>query len=333
MTTMAFYNNPTIRKIAEKPKWTISTGDKVPLDMFEFQTKHVVRGAAFEIEGSTMTLEQVDGIFARQGVPSNHTFYLDVMDDELVVLDVEPNCPDEIKRRLLKLPYLYGETSMSGNGLHLVFPKPKNFHDFEAASKKLALKGENKYYEILLLHWVTFTGNPIEPITAPNVNDQTTFEAFYEKLAAVQTSTSNTETPFDMGDIALEDIPHSDKLLELLVHANPFNNTPAHYDNDMSRWELAWVRFKYEKMLIAMHVHAINPEQHVYTLQERAALLHETCAQALPHRPKHDTYRTSQFNDWYEQLVHRVISSNTRPDDPAYIEYMKGGDPHGESET
>lgn len=328
MTMLAFYENPTIRRLSSKPKWTVSSKDKVPLDMFEFSVKRNCCGAVFDVEGTTMTLPDVDEVFASHGVPSNHTFYLDVLEDDVVVLDVEPTCPKEIKERFLKFPYIYGETSMSGNGLHLVFPKPRNFEEFQTARKKVALKGENKHYEVLLNHWVTFTGNVLDPVVSPNAEDQSEFESFYERLAKTQVETQ-VETPFDMGDIDLAEIPHADRILEVLIHSNPFRGRFENYGNDMSRWEMGWVRFKYERMLIAMHVDAINPDGHMYTLQERAAILHEVCKQAMPHRSKHDTWRTSHFNSWHEQLVYKVIATNTKKDDPAYVENLRERDENG----
>lgn len=309
-----FYGNETIKKISEKPRWTISDTNKRPIDMYEWTSKHAVKGCDIQLEGSTMTLKELDAIFADIGVPDLHTFYLDVMEDDIVILDVEPACPDAIKRRILTLPYLYGEVSMSGKGLHLAFPKPKNFDEFENAAKKVALKDGHGYYEILLNHWITFTGRTLEMPIAKNVENQTDFEEFYAKIASIQKSSEENEVDFEFEDISIADIPESDYIIELLTTANHYPKRPSNFNGDMSSYEYGWFCYKYRRMRQILKLSRIIETGHDYTPQEQACMLREIARIALPKRDKHETWNLRGMS-WLTYLAKTVVArkSNESP--------------------
>src|SRR5699024_2889070 len=88
---------------------------------------------------------------------ANHALRLNALVDRVAVLDIEKTCPDELKEALCRLPALYRERSMSGQGVHLVLPLPDSFEDFRDAAAKRVVKGPHGWYEILLGHYVTFT--------------------------------------------------------------------------------------------------------------------------------------------------------------------------------
>ena len=46
--------------------------------------------------------------------PANNAYYLDALIDNWVVLDIEPKFTKETLDKLLTLPYIYGELSLSG---------------------------------------------------------------------------------------------------------------------------------------------------------------------------------------------------------------------------
>ena len=80
---------------------------------------NIIWGAAFD--RGYNPLVDLETVCKTLPTAANNTYHLDALIDKIVVLDVEPKCPEEIKRQFLSLPYLYSETSMSGNGLHLIF--------------------------------------------------------------------------------------------------------------------------------------------------------------------------------------------------------------------
>ena len=147
--------------------------------MIEFRDNHIVKGAIFSNEKSLVDLYELNTILPNA---ANYAFYLEADEDNFVVLDIEPSCPDNIKSEFLKMNPLYMETSMSGKGIHMIFEYPKHIMEkYPNAFNKSVFRGENHEYEILIdHHYVTFTGRQI-PFT-PNENPAS-FEDLFEKLA------------------------------------------------------------------------------------------------------------------------------------------------------
>lgn len=293
-----FLSNPTIQRLMSIPKWTISDKDKRPISMYNLLYRNQVRGAQTDMPGDMLELpkliEQFSMHFPGEGMISNFVFYLDVMVDDIVVLDIEPSCPSTLKREFLQLPYLYGETSLSGKGIHLVFPKPKNFDNFPAAAKKVAMKGPGKHYEILMNHWVTFTGRPLGHPVGKNPENQKPFELLYAKLAIKQKEAQTAELHLDAqrlkDDIA--EIPDSDYIMDILLRpANDVRISVEQYDGDMSRYEFAYFGIKYSQLANLLSSTRIKKNGHTYTAEDYIHLLYAISVQQLPHRDKHDTVR------------------------------------------
>ena len=181
-----FIKHPFIQTIANKKCWTVSDNKKRPIDMIEFRDNHIVKGAIFSNEKSLVDLYELNTILPNA---ANYAFYLEADEDNFVVLDIEPSCPDNIKSEFLKMNPLYIETSMSGKGIHMIFEYPKHIMEkYPNAFNKSVFRGENHEYEILIdHHYVTFTGRQI-PFT-PNENPAS-FEDLFEKLAKDQKPTA-----------------------------------------------------------------------------------------------------------------------------------------------
>ena len=146
--------------------------------------------------------------------------------EDYLFLDIEPKCPYNIKKHLLQLPYVYGETSMSGKGIHLLIPKPNNINDYPDALIKTQLKEDHGYYELLVNHYATFTGKEIPLPT--KVNDFT--EKLYKSLAQNAIATKSIEL-MDSEEIDIDDIPYYDQIIELVMR-KPFEKDLDYYKND-----------------------------------------------------------------------------------------------------
>ena len=325
----AFLSNPAVRSIADRPKWTISDKDKRPISLYCLLNRHgEVKGCHTDMPGDMLPLDEMidrfHATFPNAGLLSNFAYNLDVMEDDLVVLDIEPTCPPAQLRRFMQLPYLYGERSLSGKGIHLVFPKPSNFDLFPKAMKKVALKGPGKHYEILLNHWVTFTGNVLPQPVGKNTDNQKPFEALYAELAMKQTESDENELNVEASQLTqnIADIPDSDYILELLLKdANVYNRQPSDFDNDMSRYEHGFVGWKYYKLRIIMELSRIKRNGHLYTVEERILLIYEATRQQLPYREKHE--QINQHMPWLLYQATTIVARDTPKNDPAAIEYKK----------
>ena len=299
----AFRNHPFISSIADIKKWTVSTKDKMPIDMHTLIEKHRIAGAVFNNEQSLVSLDLLN-----QTLPdaANYAFYLDVLNDKFAILDIEPKCPDEEKQKLSKLPAIYRETSMSGKGIHLVFPVPEWLLDKEPmARQKVVFKEEHGWYEILLNHYVTFTGNQIP---APNdaSSDPNDFYEFFSNMASEQKITVKGET--NVEEIEFVDTFYSAQILQkLMEHRKDYRKTLADFNNDYSKYEFAYIAYTYRQLTGLLNVDVIK-QDHSYTDSEKAWFLYQVASSYLPHRAKHEELRSGL--PWLLYLSREVIATN-----------------------
>ena len=178
-----FINNAFVKSIADKEKWTISTSKKMPVDMFQLLYRNRIAGA---VTRDSTTLTTLSTIHKHLPNAANFAYYLDARVDGFVVLDIEPSCPEDIRNQLVSMNWVYAETSMSGKGIHLVFPLPESFYDYPEAIKKTAFIHKDRIYEILLVHFVTFTAAPISEALAALRGTGQDFTGFFNTMVSQQ---------------------------------------------------------------------------------------------------------------------------------------------------
>lgn len=280
-----FYGNPVISAIADVPRWTVSDNEKMPINMRELVFGLGRVWGAHEI--SEQCLFTLDEMTQHLPQAANNAFYLRAQTDGFLVLDIEKTCPPELAQRLLTLPNLYSELSMSGRGYHLVLPLPSNFWDYPIASGKKVLQHDHGHYEILLDHWVTFTRSPVPRATLPATDYRSgLWEEIYAELAkdAVEAPTAE----FDLGT-ERPDIPRREQIIELMTR-RPLEKSLEDFRNDYSRFEYSTLGVLFNRLrtiLVAIH------GNHGTTYDEAAMswLLFEAATQVLPYRDKHDEHR------------------------------------------
>lgn len=294
-----FYSNPLIQSISDKARWTVSDQNKMPIDMYGLITEHRIMGAQFTDAYSLFTLPR---LCEEMPDAMNNTFYLDSLIDGFVVLDIEPKCPQNIKDELLKLPYLYGEVSMSGNGYHLLFKLPDCISEYPAAQKKIAMKEEHGYFEILLNHYITFTRNVIPLNDNHNEKD---FEKIFRELASKQKEVTKNGT-FDMTEDAPTDIPFEDYIVSTLINQK-YMKTLEDFGGDKSRYEYAYVGWLHYKLKMILNVSKIKAA-HTYTDNEKAWLIYKCAKEVIPYRDKHDEMRCQL--PWLMYLIKESIEKD-----------------------
>lgn len=280
-----FYKNDFVKSISKNPKWTVSDKNKRPIDMIALMNDDVW-GASFArgynpfVSLETMIKQLPDAV--------NNAYYLEAETDKFVVLDIEPCCPDVMKKALLRLPYVYGEISMSGKGYHLVFPLPEDiWAKYPAIHNKVALKEKHKNYEILINHMVTFTRNYIEPPYDPASMDE--FIRVFETLAREAKQTQKASSS-DIQIIDTKNIPLFDRTMTVLK-AQKYKKKPDDFYNDMSRYEFGMAGFYYNA-LERLTKNQIYKNIH-YTNDEKATIIYALLQKNLEHREKHDTKRNN----------------------------------------
>lgn len=285
----AFYNNPVIQKIRNKKAWTMSmsireTDDgKAPVDLYELACRGRIVGAMRDNyeSGAIETLDDSIDELVNAGIyPKNHAFSLEANQDGIVILDVEPICPDELKEKFLNMNWLYGEVSMSGKGLHLVFPLPECINEYPEAVHKVAMK-EGKLYEVHMYHWVTFTRRTLnrQPGTEP-------FEPLFRELCAKQKETVRKEVELSE---EMPEIPDADYLLKYLREGRYRKKFPE--GGDPSSWEYGFV-CNYKNILEKLlRTTKILSNGHTYTDNEKTWLIYTVVKELIPYRDKHDSMR------------------------------------------
>lgn len=317
----AFRQHPFIQSIASIKKWTISNENKIPIDMYDFMYLDKIKGANFYDEHSLVDLDTLDNFFKKfNQTPSNHAFYLETALDGFLVLDIEPNCPEEIRTKLLQTNFIYGEVSLSGKGYHLIYKIPDSYHEYPAAHNKPALKHPSKYYEVLMNHFCTFTGKLIEPPKQVLYD----FNDVYKELAAEAKEINKQK---EASIQSLSNKPNTEKadfVLELLHNAaQKYPRKPKDFTKDsdgspdMSRYEWSYICYLYKKLDEILAVSAIQKE-HEYTDEEQAYFLYTVITTVLPHRPKHDTFRNTSDCvrlPWLGYLVKDVMEKTDPSED------------------
>ena len=236
-----FYQNPIIKKIAPVKAWTVSDNTKMPIDATDLFYRGILHGA---VTKDPAHCPFVDLYTLSEMLPNatNNAFCLDAVRDGIIVLDIEPGCPDDIKHGLLRLPSLYAEYSMSGRGYHLIFPLPESFMDI--AREKTAVKEEHKYYEFLCNHYVTFTRNVVKAEDYPGFGTSS-YDAFlnlWESLAS-RAGLSKKVTCVDAFD-AGEETEWSEEVRSDLMD-DDYRKTPEDFFGDMSIYEFGFTAHIY----------------------------------------------------------------------------------------
>lgn len=279
-----FYDNPIIRAIADLPRWTVSDNEKVPINMRELIASGRVWGAHEISDECLVRLDELTGVLP---TAANNAFYLRAQTDGFIVLDIEKTCPPDIARRLLALPNLWAEPSMSGKGYHLVMPLPSNFWDYPIAVSKRVLKEEHGYYEILLDHWVTFTRIAMPTSSLPAKNfEHGAWETVYAELAQ-----DAVEAPVSEFDISVDrpSIPRAEQIVELMTR-RPLEKSPEDFHNDHSRFEFSALGILYNRLktiLIAVG----EADDTIYDESAQSWLVYDAAVQLLPPRDKHEEIR------------------------------------------
>ena len=194
MTVKEFAELSVMTPFLDKCRWTFTAivddqkkpgkKKKIPVDLPHFlwlNDKSYWKGAV-EQNNPFLTLRDIAEDEILGNVLTNLCLRLSQANgDDIVILDIEPDCPDDEKADFLALPWIYAETSVSGRGLHLVFPAPASHPEIRLGKTKLKPDNRNDY-EILLNHYITFTMCPVTHDPNRSIRPMSDFEALWENL-------------------------------------------------------------------------------------------------------------------------------------------------------
>lgn len=291
--TSLFVEHPAIKPLANYQRWTVTEPDtKRPIDipwMWATAPDCQIRGCDYRLPDTMLTLPKLVEMTTADGQEvMNFAYYLTPDLDDIIVVDVEPTATNEVKEAFLNTPFIYGETSMSGRGFHLIYPKPKHLFDkYPISQTKSRLRSEDKTFEILIEHWVTFTGNQVKPPAMP----RNTLESLVESLFANATE-SPTESTLSVSEDAPESVTtwmYTEFAPIILRQAASNAPTLEECHQDMSEYEARYVTYLIRQFNQIMKAYNTRiPEPYIPTDDEVvyfAALLAE---EMLDWREKHE---------------------------------------------
>lgn len=286
----SFYENPVIMSLANKQKWTVSDSDKRPIDMYDWKNKGIIHGALTNKGYNPyLTLDELCTLIPNA---SNNAFFLDALEDDIIILDIEPVCPKELRNKLLKLPFEYAEISMSGKGIHMIFHLPHHILDeYPIVREKTYMREANGYYEILLQHMVTFTRKSIRRSSNPDGIEA--FEQLFTDLAKNQKLTPKVNVA-TVNQNAIDSIPYYRAIYNVLINQDYKKSPEDFYNEDQSKidysaFEFATCGFYYRRFL--KHVPKRTYKDHTYSDAELSLIIYSVIKEKVPHRAKHDESR------------------------------------------
>lgn len=305
--------NPAVRNLAPLRRWTVSgrLGDlddpdqqddelkvrKAPIDMRCLIDQGRVRGAFAISPECLVSLGELAGFLPQA---ANAALYLQSSTDGYVVVDIEPDCPEEVALSLLALPGVaYSEVSMSGRGYHLLLPQPRNLRDFPAAAEKRVLRHEAGHYEILLDHWATFTARPVPESVMASAAAAPRLFGSVEELYASLAAHARPSSAASADDVALTaempEIPRAEDIVsDAVLSAGSRLKTPEDFGDDMSRFEFSVLAVLYRELEVQVNPYRASDGPAAYGPSEMAWLLYSAAVKVLPWRPKHGTRRNGR---------------------------------------
>lgn len=312
-----FLSNPVIRLLAQEPRWTYSNEKKVPINIrqridanrqyFAGNTQVPVP----EYGARTQDRESLTTLFEINSSPfkdiNNRAFYLRSETDGLVCLDIEKTCPPDLRDELLSLPHLYAETSLSGQGYHLLMRCPPSWDKFKNVHRHPKLQEKHGFYEFLHKHYMTFTGNQIHLTTTKTAQD---YDALWVPLAEKVKVTAEQYEKFVIDANRQPEL--DDAYLTELLRVR-YRKTPSDFDNDLSRWEYGYLSTIHQALQRLEF--AYKNSRPALSEEEKCWLVFKAGEQLIPARDKHLGFRSGMPYLLYQAstLVAKAHTEHTSP--------------------
>lgn len=309
MINKAFLNNKFIKTIKDNKSWSISDKNKRPISIKGLKSGKIY-GAKFSNPEDLGTVDEILSI-AKGKRLSNLAYYLNSALDKFLIIDIESICKEDIKNKLLTIPHIYAEYSRSGKGIHLVCEIPDKYKFNKDFHNSKALKYE-KDFELLLNHWVTFTGNQIK-IDNKNPDHKLLkdiIENLLHKDEKKRTVDENLSLFNKIEDGILDNetqiiynLPHRreiEKRLELHDYMKSLND----FSQDYSRYEFGMCGFYYYRLKNILK----DYKDYEYTDKDIIYFLYYILKQKLIHREKHNEIRDNI--PWLAYVAKTLIERN-----------------------
>lgn len=319
---LVFKANPLIQKIASDPWWTMSDNEKRPIHAVKFLETGNVYNARFDEGHPLVTLDALDADPNLDAV--NRAYRLRARENRVMMIDVEPSAPLEMKQQVLAFPAHYTELSKNG-GVHLLIEVPADmitnenrylFDDLSVLKEPVPKDAAGKqsrqaHYEILLNdHYVTFTK---KMDTAKRVadfendpNDRAALRSFLENIVQLDAERKAERERakayrVKLAEDAIDDARQADIQTFLKLRAIDIAREQAaeksitDYGGDGSRYEMGVANSLAYHILRTHKMASETTSFHELAARfDEEMLIHATyqlLQDAVPYRDKHDEDR------------------------------------------
>lgn len=320
-----FIKIPIIERLSRMQRWTFTSAkDKKPVNLISLKNyldgnEKYIRGSRIQDEGGAMSVLDIKRLF-NVDIVTPMAFYQSAMFTDVMIVDIEPKCDEELKNKLLTLPYIYAERSLSGNGIHLILPIPEKYKNDNLFMNSKSLN-QGGHFEILLNQWCTFTGDYLEVINNSEISQdevQINLNEFIDEFLKTRKEKVEVERKISLENPVLgklsddhgiekynefkknyeKTIPSFKSLVKFALN-KPYNKTRQDFINNnakgegFSEWEYGNISYYFNRV-----VNQLNwlSEQQLINIDEfdetkLTYIVYSIIEQVIPYRDKHSTKR------------------------------------------
>ena len=296
------YTDP-IQRIAAEHAWSLTDPrGKRPMSLASIE--RVFRGEEDKIRGlqnsEAYTLADVKQFVKTYGIKNPlYAYHVNTYASNVAVLDIEPTCPDAVKARLCSISTPYMETSMSGHGIHSLIMIPDAYMlEFPQLTERERLIYPDHTFELLLSHWVTFTGNQLQPIPTQN---PLSVKSLISEMCKYVVLRKETATACDF--VNIPDIDDVTEANAILTHLMTKKIAPPQTD-DISQREFITCQRYYNALEWFLYMQHIS-----LTPQEKVAVIKYIAEQKLEWRQKHEKIVTSDGQDYLTHIGLTLVNN------------------------
>lgn len=311
-----FKQYPIIEHLSSHKRWTVSDTDKRPINAVELLNTGELYGARDESE--LVTLDELDANTNLQAV--NRTYRLQARQNNIIMIDVEPEASNALKDFAFHFPAHYTELSMNG-GVHLLIHVPDDcinddnrymFNDL-SVFKEPVPKEENRpaHYEVLFNdHYITFTKRAVTQKVSVDFNTDHAAKMklvqFLENIVHLDKERREKRelAKSHQIDVYLDTITEKKKKdIDEFIHMQYLNPVKQRaierdidtYGGDMSRYEMAVATSITGGVLrtanIAKTTASYRDMLSTFTEQDYVYASYLIMKEIVPYRDKHDENR------------------------------------------
>lgn len=305
-----FMENPLIKFLADDQRWTVSDKKKRPVDARYLLDTHEVRNArVLDDPYPLVTLHKLNQDANLEMV--NRTYRLQAQQNQVIMIDVEPEASDELLEYAVNFPAHLTEISRNG-GVHLLIALPDKAitPENEYLLKSTVINSDNNDFEVICNdHFITFTKRLVldKPV-ADYHNNQDHFNqlmSFLDNIVKMDAEKQKKReqmkeiaVEFDETNVHTEDIKtllDSTSFIDFMEKQK--KKKPEDFNNDLSAYEASvstacaghvyrFVQYLSETQALQYKFAHLTENDWIYASYLMAKFI-------LPGRDKHGEYRNN----------------------------------------